>query len=120
MEYHEGSITLDTDKMVENELLKYKMYGFPKCCTTAMINNQGINLVLDKKINKTKLKPCVDCAIEIIEGRKTLSYLITDTRLSILEPFKEKWEKHGSFVNTKKEEIYEKQKKRRNSKGSFK
>ena len=53
MEYHEGSITLDTDKMVENELLKYKMYGFPKCCTTAMINNQGINLVLDKKINKT-------------------------------------------------------------------
>jgi len=120
MEYHEGTIIFNTEQEKENQQLKHKLLGYPKCCSNAMLNNQSINIVIDKKINKTTLKPCVDCAIEILEGQKTLSDLITDKRSSIFGPFKEVWEKHSSFVNTKKEEVYEKQKKRRNSKRGFK
>ena len=105
MEYHEGTITLDIEQVDENNKLKYQMNGFPDCCIDAMLKGKGVNLVINKKINKTKLKPCRDCAIDIIEGNKTLSNLITDTRVSFLEPFKEVWEKHSSFIDTKREKL---------------
>lgn len=105
MEYHEGTIVFSKKQERENNALKYKLNGFPDCCSKAMLNGKGINIVINKKINKTKLKPCRDCAIDIIEGRKTLSDLITDTRIKFLGPFKEIWEKHSSFIDTKKEKL---------------
>jgi|SRR5690606_37529818 len=117
MEYHEGTIVLTETK--ENKIIKYRLNGYPECCIKAMIEEKAIGLVINKKINKTSLKPCVNHAIQIIEGEITLSDLITDTRTSFLEPFKEVWEKHSSFVDTKIEKLYEKSKKRRSTENCY-
>ena len=105
MEYHEGSITLDLDKLEENDRLKGKMYGYPQCCIDAYVETRTVGLVIDRKANNSGYRTCGCCSMKVVNGESTLSGLILDSRSSIAGKFRESWKYHGSFVNTTAENI---------------